>query len=67
MDTISGFSGKSYKEIVQKKDPGNHGNGVHGARVFTGIFSDTHSSIRLLSAENSRSKFTHALLKDASH
>jgi hypothetical protein len=24
MDTISGFSGKSYKEIVQKKDPGNH-------------------------------------------
>jgi hypothetical protein len=32
MDTISGFSGKSYEKIVQKKDPGNRENGVHGAR-----------------------------------
>ncbi len=33
MDTISGFSGKSYEKIVQKKDPGNRENGVHGART----------------------------------
>jgi hypothetical protein len=32
MDTISGFSGKSYEKIVQKKDPGIRENGVHGAR-----------------------------------
>jgi hypothetical protein len=32
MDTISCFSGKSYEKIVQKKDPGNRENGVHGAR-----------------------------------
>jgi hypothetical protein len=32
MDTISGFSGKSYEKIVQKKDPGNRENGVHSAR-----------------------------------
>jgi hypothetical protein len=32
MDTIYGFSGKSYEKIVQKKDPGNRENGVHGAR-----------------------------------
>jgi hypothetical protein len=30
--TISGFSGKSYEKIVQKKDSGNGKNGVHGAR-----------------------------------
>jgi hypothetical protein len=40
MDTISGFSGKSYEKIVQRKDPGNRENGVHDARVFTGFFSD---------------------------
>jgi hypothetical protein len=28
------------KETVQKKDPGNRKNGVHGARVCTSIFSD---------------------------
>jgi hypothetical protein len=33
MDTISGFTGKSYEKIVQKKDPGNRENGVHGART----------------------------------
>ena len=38
MDTIYGFSGKSYEKIVQKKDPGNRENGVHGARICTGIF-----------------------------
>jgi hypothetical protein len=32
MDTISGFSGKPYEKCVQKKDPGNRKNGVHGAR-----------------------------------
>jgi hypothetical protein len=32
MDTIYGFSGKSYEKIVQEKDPGNRENGVHGAR-----------------------------------
>ena len=32
MDTINGFSGKSYEKIVQEKDPGNRENGVHGAR-----------------------------------
>jgi hypothetical protein len=32
MDTIYGFSGKSLEKIVQKKDPGNRENGVHGAR-----------------------------------
>ena len=35
MDTISGYSGKSYEKIVQKKDPGNRENGVHGARNGT--------------------------------
>ncbi len=38
MDTISGFSGKSYREIVQKKEPGNRGNGLHDARGCTGFF-----------------------------
>jgi hypothetical protein len=33
MDTISGYSGKSYEKIVQKKDPGNRENGVHSART----------------------------------
>jgi hypothetical protein len=32
MDTIYGFSGKYYQNIVQKKDYGNGKNGVHGAR-----------------------------------
>jgi hypothetical protein len=32
MDTIYGFSGKSYVKFVQEKDPGNRDNGVHGAR-----------------------------------
>jgi hypothetical protein len=32
MDTIYGFSGKSYEKIVQEKDPGNRENGVHGTR-----------------------------------
>jgi hypothetical protein len=31
MDTILGFSGKSYEKNVLKKDPGNRENGVHGA------------------------------------
>ncbi len=44
MDTISGFSGKSYEKIVQKKDPGNHENGVHGARFRPGIFQIDYSS-----------------------
>jgi len=35
MDTISGYSGKSYEKIVQKKDPGSRENGVHGARDGT--------------------------------
>jgi hypothetical protein len=35
MDTISGYSGKSYEKIVHKKDPGNRENGVHGARNGT--------------------------------
>jgi hypothetical protein len=39
MDTISCFSGKSYEKIVQKKDPGNRENGVHGARVFFDILA----------------------------
>ena len=33
MDTISGFPKKSYENSVQEKDPRNHENGVHGARV----------------------------------
>lgn len=32
LDTISGFSGKSYEKSVQEKDPGNRENGVHRAR-----------------------------------
>jgi hypothetical protein len=32
------FFRRVYEKIVQKKDPGNRENGVHGARVFTGIF-----------------------------
>ncbi|MDO9034374.1 MAG: hypothetical protein Q7U51_04140 [Methanoregula sp.] len=35
MDTISGYSGKSYEKIVHKKDPGTRENGVHGARNGT--------------------------------
>jgi hypothetical protein len=31
MDTIYGFSGKSFEKIVQKKDPGNRENGGYGA------------------------------------
>jgi len=34
MDTIIAFSGNSYEKIVQEKDPGNHENGVHGARIL---------------------------------
>jgi hypothetical protein len=34
MDTISYISRKSYEKIVQKKDPGNRENGVHGALTF---------------------------------
>jgi hypothetical protein len=47
MDTISGFSGKSYEKIVQKIDPGNRENGVHGARVCPGIFQINSFSPRL--------------------
>jgi len=32
MDTISGYSGKSYEKNVQRKDSGNLKNGVHGAQ-----------------------------------
>ena len=32
LDTLSGFSGKSYEKSVQEKDPGNRENGVHHAR-----------------------------------
>ena len=37
--TLTPFSGKSYEKIVQKKDPGNRENGVHGARCGTAHFS----------------------------
>jgi len=52
MDTISCFSGKSYEKIVQKKDPGNRKNGVHGARAFTGIFQISSSSSSYHSLNN---------------
>jgi len=38
MDTISGYSGKSYEKIVQEKDSGNRKNGVHGVRSYTTHF-----------------------------
>ncbi len=38
MDTISGYSGKSYEKIVQEKDSGNRKNGVHGVRSDTTHF-----------------------------
>jgi len=34
MDTISGFSGKSYEKTVQKKDPVIYGNGVQVPGFF---------------------------------
>jgi len=46
MDTISGYSGKSYEKNVQRKDPGNRANGVHGARAGKFPGRTLHEKIR---------------------